>query len=103
MTPDARHRAEIVLEEALSNSILHGYRGESDQPVWLATSILPDGLCLVFQDAAPAFDPLTTATLPDDASIGGVGRVLIKSLPRRAEYAQEDGRNTLRLEFDRRG
>ncbi len=102
MNTNARQRAELVLEEAFANSIHHGYREEGDHPVWLTATMLPDGLRLVYQDAAPPFDPLEHATLPDEGHVGGVGRVLIKTLPRHAEYALLEGRNTLTLDFDLR-
>jgi anti-sigma regulatory factor (Ser/Thr protein kinase) len=102
ITTETRHRAELVLEEAFSNSIRHGYSGESDNPVWLSATMLPDGLRLVYRDEAPPFDPLQDARLPQDVQVGGVGRVLIKTLPRNAAYAREDGRNILTLEFDLR-
>jgi anti-sigma regulatory factor (Ser/Thr protein kinase) len=100
LTTQARHRVELVLEEAFSNSIHHGYQCESDQPVWLSAIMLPDGLRLVFQDMAPPFDPLHAAQLPQPEQVGGVGRMLIKTLPRHAEYALQGGRNTLTFEFD---
>lgn len=95
----ATHRVELVLEEAFSNTIRHGYGVEGENPVWLACCILPDGVKFVFQDAAPPFDPLRNAALPVDGRPGGVGRMLMKNLPRRAAYALEDGRNTCTLEF----
>jgi anti-sigma regulatory factor (Ser/Thr protein kinase) len=100
MTRQTTHRVELVLEEAFSNSIRHGYCGESDNPAWLATIMLPDGLRLVYQDEAPPFDPLQDACLPQGEAVGGVGRMLIKTLPRSAGYGWENGRNTLTLEFD---
>jgi anti-sigma regulatory factor (Ser/Thr protein kinase) len=102
MNSQACHRVELVLEEAFSNSIRHGYSGESDKPAWLAATMLPDGLRLVYQDEAPPFNPLQDASLPQGDQVGGVGRVLIKTLPRSATYAREDGRNILTLEFDLR-
>jgi anti-sigma regulatory factor (Ser/Thr protein kinase) len=98
----SRHRAELVIEEVFANTIHHGYLGESDNPVWLRAMILPDGLRLVYQDAAPPFDPLDSAALPGNDHVGGVGRVLINTLPRHAEYALIDQRNTLSLDFDLR-
>jgi serine/threonine-protein kinase RsbW len=100
MNVPASHRVELVLEEAFSNSIRHGYGGESDNPAWLGTTMLPDGLRLVYQDQAPPFDPLQGACLPHGEQVGGVGRVLIRTLPRSASYTRENGRNTLTLEFD---
>ncbi len=102
MTSQARHRVELVLEEVFSNSIRHGYSGESDKPAWFAATMLPDGLRIVYQDEAPPFDPLQDACLPQGEQVGGVGRVLIKTLPRSATYAREGDRNTLTLEFDLR-
>jgi anti-sigma regulatory factor (Ser/Thr protein kinase) len=101
LTADVMHRVELVLEEAFSNSVRHGYGGETGLPVWLASRILPDGIELVYQDAAPPFDPLRDARLPGTDRIGGVGRVLMNSLPRHARYAFVDGRNTLTFEFGR--
>lgn len=101
LTADAMHRVELVLEEAFSNSVRHGYGGETDLPVWLTMHILPDGIELVYQDAAPPFDPLQGASLPGAGRIGGVGRVLMNKLPRHARYALVDGRNTLSFEFGR--
>lgn len=95
------YRVELVLEEAFANSIHHGYRGETDHPVWLAVHILPEGLELVYRDAAPPFDPLQDTSLPADGSIGGVGRVLMKTLPQAAHYAFADGNNILTFQFAR--
>lgn len=101
LTADALHRVELVLEEAFSNSVRHGYGGETDLPVWLTTHILPDGIELVYQDAAAPFDPLLDARLPGTDRVGGVGRVLMNKLPRHSRYALVGGRNTLTFEFGR--
>jgi anti-sigma regulatory factor (Ser/Thr protein kinase) len=95
----AMQRVELVIEEAFSNSVHHGYGGNSHLPVWLSHRILPDGLELVYQDAAPPFDPLHEAALPTDQRPGGVGRVLMKTLPGDASYALVAGRNTLSFRF----
>lgn len=94
-------RVELALEEAFSNCIKHGYGGESEHPVWLTATMLPDGLRFVFQDGSPPFNPLSGATLPEEQRPGGVGRVLITQLPHRAQYEYSAGRNTLTLDFDR--
>lgn len=92
-------RVELVLEEAFSNSVRHGFAGRDNGHVWLEWEILPDGLRLVYCDDAAPFDPLASASLPETGRIGGLGRMLIKSLPRRAQYAFDAGRNRLMLEF----
>lgn len=96
---EASRRVELVLEEAFSNSVQHGYGRESDAPIWLASRMLPDGIEVVYQDAAPPFDPLHDASLPNDGRAGGVGRVLMRSLPRQATYAYTGDRNTLTFVF----
>lgn len=96
-------RIELVLEEIFSNSIRHGYGRECDEPVWLAGQMLPDGLRLVYRDAAPCFDPLHDAQLPADGRLGGVGRVLVTTIPRSASYARDARGNCLSLEFGRGG
>ena len=98
---EATQRVELVIEEAFSNSIAHGYGGETDQPVWLTCHVRTDGLGLVYQDAAPPFDPLREVLLPRIERPGGVGHLLIRTLPRVVSYRHENGRNTLRCEFAR--
>ena len=92
-------RVELVIEEAFSNSIHHGYGGESDRPVWLTARILGNLLELVYQDAAPAFDPLLSAEMAAHDKIGGVGRILIQTLPCNACYERIGERNSLILQF----
>ena len=95
----ARHRVELVLEEAFANSVRHGYGGEGDHAVWLSVAAHGTGLRVVFADAAPAFDPLAGAALPAEGHVGGLGRVLIKTLPTQVDYRREDGRNILTMDF----
>lgn len=99
-TPEALLRAELILEELLRNSVLHGYRGDSGKPVWIAPAV--DGFS--YQDQAPPFNPLTDAPAglaPDPAlaieeqPVGGAGLLLIRQLARSLQYARRDGRNRL--------
>lgn len=99
---EAMRRVELVVEEAFSNSILHGYDGEqNDGEVWLSSRALADGIALVYADAAPAFNPLLDAAPHDIEAIGGIGCALIRTLPRRVAYRREEPRNVLTLEFAR--
>lgn len=96
-------RIELVLEEAFSNTVRHGYGGESDRPVWLACRILPDGIEIVYRDAAPHFDPLVGVAPPTGDQPGGVGRLLIKHLPASARYLSGSEGNQLVAVFKRAG
>lgn len=99
LNDEATQRVELVVEEAFSNSIAHGYGCETDQPIWLTCLALTDGLGLVYQDAAPPFDPLRDVRLPRTEHPGGIGHMLIQTLPHRVAYSHENDRNTLRCEF----
>ncbi|CAN7339873.1 ATP-binding protein [Pseudoduganella sp. LjRoot289] len=99
-TPEALLRAELILEELLRNSVLHGYLGDSASPVWLAPAA--DGFR--YQDEAPPFNPLADGpegVAPDpgrsieEQPVGGAGLLLIRQLARSLRYARQDGRNRL--------
>jgi serine/threonine-protein kinase RsbW len=78
-----RQRLVLIVEELFSNSIEHGYGGDSDRPVWLTLTPAAEGCGLVYEDAAPAHDPF--AGVPDPAleksaesrPVGGLGVFLI--------------------------
>ncbi|MES2257186.1 MAG: ATP-binding protein [Pseudomonadota bacterium] len=99
-TPATVARVELILEELFLNSVLHGYRGDSASPVWIA--VRADGFCYV--DEAPPFNPLEdgpAGVAPDpaltieDQPVGGAGLLLIRQLARQASYCRQDGRNCL--------
>lgn len=91
-------RCDLVLEELFRNSVLHGYGGDSGHSIWIG---IEDDF-LWYEDAAPAFDPLTAA-LPDGGAVrpveeqrvGGVGLMLIRQLPSQVAYSYRDGRNRI--------
>ncbi len=100
--PAAALRAELVIEELFTNTVRHGYQAECDHPVWLHALPAPGALCLTYQDAAAAFDPLaldlnTEAAAPQ--CVGGQGIRLIRSLASSVAYRRADDRNILTLVF----
>ena len=93
-------RAELVIEELFTNTVRHGYKGECDQPVWLHALPSPGTLCLTYQDAASAFDPL--ALQPETTAprcVGGHGINLVCRLSSSIAYRRADERNILTLLF----
>jgi anti-sigma regulatory factor (Ser/Thr protein kinase) len=100
-------RVELVIEELFTNSVTHGYGGDSDAPVWLDCRIEPSALAVDYCDAAPPFDPLQHR--PDlefgacDRPAGGLGVLLARRLADRIDYRRLDGKNVLTLVFRRRG
>ena len=97
-------RVELAIEELFSNTVRHGYGGESDRPVWLGACVAPEGVTVEYRDAAPAFDPLQPpqATACEAPPLGGVGRLLVHTLATMHGYAHREGCNCIRLVFARR-
>lgn len=89
-------RVELVVEELFTNTVNHGYRGDSEQPVWISASDHNDQLCIVYQDEAHACNPLECTPRP--ACMGGEGLKLVKQFCD-ASYRREGERNTLQLKF----
>ena len=61
MSPVAILRIELAIEELFTNTVRHGYGTDSDASVWLQMVVAPGSIYLVYQDAAPAYDPLQHA------------------------------------------
>lgn len=110
-------RAELVLEELFTNSIMHGYtqsimQEQSSACVWLHFEVEQGSLNICYQDAAIAYNPLESAQgfLQDMGSFssvlerptGGLGCILIAELSDASRYAFEEGRNKLFLRFCQR-
>jgi len=95
-------RVELVIEELFTNTVRHGYRGECDHPVWLHALPAPGRLCLTYQDAAAAFDPLAVQPQAGHEAphcIGGQGIPLVCSLASSIAYRRAEERNILTLLF----
>ncbi len=104
--PDDALRVLLVVEELFTNTVTHGYRGDSDASV----SDRADAHHLItlelrYEDAiAPAFDPLAridsaAASLLEPVvearPVGGLGIHLVGRYASVARYAYEEGRNRL--------
>ena len=98
-------RLTLVVEELFTNSVVHGYRGDSDAPIRLVLAKDNDAVALLYEDCAPPYDPLSrspeAATDPDatlgSRAIGGLGTLLVTQLAASARYARENGCNRLWL------
>lgn len=91
--PHGANRIELVLEELFTNTVVHGYGGDSDRSVWLRFDCDPTALAIEYVDAAPPYDPLQhRADLEFEREA--------RQLADRVDYRYADGRNVLTLRFD---
>jgi anti-sigma regulatory factor (Ser/Thr protein kinase) len=90
------YRVRLVVEELLTNLILHGrFRGPA-VPARLALSFAESGLTLVIEDPAEPFDPRVVPEPGgppslDDDRIGGLGLPLVRKMAVIQAYGQAEG------------
>ena len=107
---------QLCLEEALSNIVRHGYRGQPDQPITVEYTTptvggsMPAGtqkLVFTVEDRAPAFDPLSPSaveeapapTLIGQLQDGGRGIRLMRKFAGSLTYQRLPGGNRLTIGF----
>jgi serine/threonine-protein kinase RsbW len=95
-------RLNVVLEELFVNAVKHGRRGDGETPVWVSLATAGEHLAVVYEDAAPPFNPYAwLASGGPDASgalkPGGLGVLLTQGLSATRDYAYVFGRNRIRL------
>ena len=102
-------RLSLIVEELFTNTVMHGHCGDSDAPVRIGLGGNQLHFELLYEDTAPAFDPLdeaarATAAQDQDLSertVGRFGLVLVASMASSSSYAREQDRNRLRLLLSR--
>ena len=98
---NATLRVVLVLEELFTNTVTHGYPAGSEGPVWVALTSQGGPIEVTYEDAAPAFDPLTDAPAPplaaEERAPGGLGLALVRGLSASARYARIGDRNRVTL------
>jgi len=88
-------RLNVVLEELFVNTVTHGYGHDSDAPIWITLEPKPSGVQVIYEDTAPAFNPL--AYRVDIGKVGGLGVLLTRELADKRDYAYVFRRNRVRL------
>jgi anti-sigma regulatory factor (Ser/Thr protein kinase) len=97
----------LCLEEALSNVMRYGYRGQENQSITVDCALGAGELVFTIQDHAPHFDPFAPSPAgqaPPSASIdelqpGGQGIRLMRKFASRLAYEQLPNGNRLTLAF----
>jgi serine/threonine-protein kinase RsbW len=92
---------QLAVEEAIANTVVHGYRGTSGDVV-IAIHATNRTVEVRIEDHAPPFDPFSFPE-PDRGSdlterrIGGLGIYLIRKMVDEVAYQYAGGRNILML------
>lgn len=86
---------KLVVDEACSNIVVHGYEGLEPGPIAVSFVVDGDNIVITITDHAPPFDPRNAPMPKLDAPAserqpGGLGWYLIRELVDRIEY--ESGR-----------
>ena len=104
---DERMRVVLLVEELFANSVMHGYGGDCDQPVWLTVIVNDDRFHVVYEDSAPPHNPFDMPEPDlDDADIdhrrvGGLGIVFLNELSSARRYERQGDRNVIELHVPR--
>jgi len=101
---DTEFAINLCLEEALSNVIRHGYRGEPGHPITVDFTAAESSVQFVIEDQAPPFDPLAFSPAPKPANIeelkpGGRGIVLLRKFASHLAYERLPNGNRLTIAF----
>jgi serine/threonine-protein kinase RsbW len=103
MSPEARHKLTLMVEELFTNTVRHGYRGDSEGLVELSLAQDGNKLLVTYADTAPRYDSLAAAMQTDieatirQQRIGGLGLALTFAMAETAQYAYLDGKNRIVL------
>ena len=105
--PEDRHKLTLIVEELFTNTIRHGHRGDSDEPVDIMLSSEPSGVAVTYVDTAPEYDSLAAAMRTDieatvrQRRIGGLGVALTFALAEAAQYRYFEGKNHIVIRLGR--
>ena len=92
---------QLAIEEAVTNSIRHGYRGNPGD-ITIHCESGPELMTVVIIDNAPAFNPLSmpqpdTSSPLEERKTGGLGIYLLRQVTDSVAYRYESGKNILTL------
>ena len=102
LSTEAVYRANLGLEEILTNVIKYGYDDTAKHRIAVRIEPGPELLRLTIEDDGHAFDPRQAPPPRLDRPLaerraGGLGIHLVLAMMDRVEYRRQDGRNILTL------
>lgn len=98
---DAILDLQLAVEEAIANTVIHGYRGQAGD-VRITIKATHGAVEVRIEDCAPPFNPLLLPE-PDlgsdlgERQIGGLGVYLIRQVVDEVVYRYDGGKNILTL------
>ncbi|UQX00237.1 anti-sigma regulatory factor [Streptomyces sp. RerS4] len=104
----ATYRIRLAVDELATNIVMHGYRG-GDGRITVRGRSGPEGVRIVIEDTAPAFDPVEgrlppcPGLPPERRRIGGLGIHLALTSVDTFTYTRRDGRNISTLTVNAEG
>jgi len=98
-------RLQLVVEELFTNTIMHGYGKECDEPIEIALDAAPGQVTVRYEDAAATYDPARTlaasreqvAVPLEQRPIGHLGVHLVAAIVDDMRYARVGPRNQLQI------
>ena len=101
--PEDRHKVTLIVEELFTNTVNHGYGGDSDATVFITFEHDCGEIQLGYEDSAPPFDPLAAWQRTDidstinERRVGGLGILIAIGLTEKVDYSYVGGRNRIML------
>jgi anti-sigma regulatory factor (Ser/Thr protein kinase) len=102
----AAFRIHVVLEEAVTNAVVHGHEPGVAGEVALEINGTPERVIAVLRDTGRPFNPILEPPLPAapipirEAAVGGLGVKLMRTFCSNLNYQRADQTNELTMEFD---
>jgi serine/threonine-protein kinase RsbW len=95
LAAESAQRLKLVVEEAVTNVVQHGYAGREPGELTLSAELDGDTVVVTLEDRGHAFDPADAPAADvvselHDRSVGGLGWHLIKELSEGVAYAAGD-------------
>ena len=102
LSPDMMFEINLVLDELITNVILHGYDRDAEEKILVRLELHGPALPVTIEDGGQPFDPLSVPPPdldlpPEDRPVGGLGMHIVRSLVDTLEYTRAGDRNVLTL------
>jgi serine/threonine-protein kinase RsbW len=103
LRPDVTSVIDLCANEVVVNIISYAYESAGPREIALELDAIPGGVRLVVSDDGRPFNPLQAPDhVPplrlDEATIGGLGILLVRRMASRCEYRRDQDRNIVSIE-----